>query len=118
MTCNPNTRVRFFLDQYGESGKVVLSAYDTIDPLRCGYMPDEYLGYAERYMVSFQYALALHPEVWNSVELAEELVRRTFYPAQIVQGFVTLEAIKALAVEIQTNIWSTRWLHEELNKQP
>jgi len=92
--------VSAFLERNGSLGRITLEALEKIAPFHC-YMPDEYLSYAERFIES---ACGYIPsEYANCPDLVEELVRRSFYPAQVcfntsLDGYwVTPEDIKTIA---------------------
>lgn len=95
MTYDPRVRVEAFRAETGTLGEIVLSTFNAIDPFHCYYgedcNPDEYLGYAERLIKALQRARVFQEEL--SEELVVELVRRAFYPSQVVNGWVKPDEI-------------------------
>jgi hypothetical protein len=98
---NAEATVSAFLEEQGQLGVVVLGAWNAVDPLHCFSMPDEYLGYAERFI---ELTTGTIPERWSDYpDLMEELVRRSFHPMQVCfnvrlgQSRVTAESIKSIA---------------------
>lgn len=109
-TYNPKTKVADFVAKHGELGRLVLEVFNTVNPLRCYYgddcNPDEYLGYAERFIT----ALERESIFLNGSRKAEvlsgfvlELFRRCFGPTQIVEGWVSESAIEMLRSELFRN---------------
>ncbi|PJE50947.1 MAG: hypothetical protein COV29_01565 [Candidatus Yanofskybacteria bacterium CG10_big_fil_rev_8_21_14_0_10_36_16] len=101
---NPKARVSGFIQKFGQLGEVALGAWNAVDPLRCCHCPDEYLGYARRFVEG---VVRVIPSEWpNHPDLVEELVRRSFYPTQVVNHtglghpWVTAEDIKSIAQHI------------------
>ena len=102
-TYNPQALVLSFTKEYGELGILVLEIFNTIDPLSCYYgddcNPDEYLGYAKRFITSLE-----QDSIWlNNSRRVEvlpafvlELFRRCFSTSQIAEGWVSEAAITAL----------------------
>jgi hypothetical protein len=78
----------------------VLEAFDRIDPLRCGGgMPDEYLGYAKRFVEELPKAQLTSNKPKES-KLFTEMVRRCFTANQIVEGWVSCLSIETIASDI------------------
>lgn len=112
MTYDPREKVACFAKEYGEVGLAVLFVWNTANPLRCYYgddcNPDEYLGYVERFIKGLDRDLiALNRPVKEGVveRLVRECVRRSFYPSQFAEGWVTndnIEEIMAMILSIPT----------------
>ncbi len=98
------TKVEVFVKENGELGNITIEVWNEVDPLHCLCLPDEYLGYAKRFVRG---ALGIVDfESWSKQPgLVEELVRRSFHPAQVVEhtsGFlwVTPEEIQKISRRI------------------
>ncbi len=107
MAYSPQAAVAEFISRTGQAGELVLSVYTQHDPLHCYFgedcNPDEYLGYAERFVESMQRESVFlndsrKDQAWPS--LLYELTRRTFGPCQIAEGWVTEEQIKEIALSL------------------
>jgi len=105
-----------FLRAFGELGRLALEAWDTVDPLHCAMMPDEYLVYARKFIE--QSAQFILQEWENHPGLGEEIVRRCFAPTQVCyhigldESFVSDRDIKAIAEQISRGVaelggWAT-----------
>jgi len=85
-----------------------LRAFNTIDPLSCFFAPDEYLGYAKRFIEGLKnneiyFNPGLRNESWP--RFIAELVRRSFYAVQLAEGIWVREgAIEEIAHAIQIGI--------------
>lgn len=95
----PNERVEAFVKDEGLFGAIVLEAFDEADPLRCGIVPDEYLGYAKRFVEALPKA-QLTSNKPEALELFTEVVRRSFSANQIAENWVSLESVEAIAKTI------------------
>ena len=116
---NPHNRVVVFIQEHGKLGEIAMEAWNSVDPFHCLYPggyecpcdlqnPDEYLGYAERFVQGFGKAsVALGG---STPELVEELVRRSFGASQVVVNpanglrWVSTEDLKAIAQRIAEQI--------------
>lgn len=82
---DPHGLVGAFITKHHIMGAIVLSAWNEADPLSCYYgddcNPDEYLGYAERFIEGLERILP--EERKRYPHLIAELVRRSFYPSQV-----------------------------------
>lgn len=71
------------------NARKVLDAYNTVDPFQCYFgedcNPDEYLGYAKRYLDS------------DTTATPFERVKSTFYDSQTEEGWVTDDQIAQIA---------------------
>ena len=90
-----------FIQKYGQIGQIALEAWNAVDPLHCFHAPDEYLGYARRFIEGATSVSPVTSE-W-STSLVEELVRRSFRPSQVCihsglnAPWATMESIKAIS---------------------
>lgn len=87
-----------FLRGKDKVAKIVLDAFNSIDPLHVFYDEncDEYFGYVERFMK------LLGGRNLNDLKVEQiiELVKNSFYEEQVEKGFVGAEDIKYLALVI------------------
>lgn len=94
-------REESFLSEHGDLGYMTLSIFSSVNPMR--FARDEYIGYAERFIKEAGKYL---PTEWNNYPgLAKELVRRSFYPTQVLPStdgyvWVSEEHISAIADSI------------------
>mgnify|MGYP003963549347 CR=1 FL=1 len=100
-----------FIQKWGLIGEIVLGAWDAVDPLRCLYAADEYLGYAKRFLeAATQAAVSIADEWTDFPGFVEELVRRAFSPSQVVPNtklgrpFAREEDIQAIARSITEQV--------------
>lgn len=98
---DPEAAVSGFIQEHGQIGAIALEAWNAVDPLHCLYAPDEYLGYAKRFVEG---AARVIPSEWSlHPDLVEELVRRSFSPTQVCnhtnlgQPWTTMDDIKAIS---------------------
>ena len=80
---DPDKRVAAFVCKHGIVGHIVLEAWNEVDPLRCLYAPDEYIGYAERFMEGLHNAHRMAPETLARPDNIGQLVRRSFHAGQL-----------------------------------
>jgi len=100
---DPEANVLEFIREFGQVGSIALEAWNRTDLFHClyGCNPDEYLGYAKRFAEAA--ARVARSEWSDHPDLVEELVRRSFYPTQIVNHtglghpWVTAEDIKSIS---------------------
>lgn len=101
-TYDPHAKVRLFTEKHGGLGKLVLNVLSTVDPLFCYFgeqcNPDEYVGYAERFITGLRENSGNLNESMREQVLPAfvlEVFRRSFYVSQIAQGFVgNLEIVR------------------------
>ncbi len=112
----PEERVEEFKQEHGSFGALVLDCFNEIDPLGCGMMPYEYLGYAKRFIENLLKAQVVsnRPE---TPELFIEVVRRCFYPTQVAEGIVSPGVINTIALTI-LEIMPTAGLTLDTSKWP
>ena len=96
---DPETRVHDFFQEYPESGERVLKSFTEVDPFQVffGNNPDEYLGYAKRFMN------ALEGKDLGALSEQEVvgLIRNAFHVSQIEQGLVQEKNIEDIAKKIR-----------------
>lgn len=94
-THNPHEEVESFVREHGQLGRTVLDAFNSADPLRCYYgddcNPDEYLGYARRFIARLQAARAAE----ETLDLVE-LTTKSFHKGQIGK-FADEQAVREVA---------------------
>jgi hypothetical protein len=77
-----NECVEKSIHEYGVGLRIALNAWDEVDPLHCAYTPDEYLGYAERFVKSINATLVNEEDEVMRLSLVAEHVRRSFHASQ------------------------------------
>ncbi len=102
-TSDLEKKVEAFKQKHGVFGTLVLECFNVVDPLRCGTMPDEYFGYAERFVKALPAAQVTSNQP-EALALFMEVVRRCFYPTQLAEGFVSPDAIRVIASGIQVGM--------------
>ena len=116
---NPDARVSEFIEKHGQLGQIALEAWNGVDPLHCLTVPDEYLGYARRFVEGMARVI---PSEWSDhPDLVEELVRRSFHPTQVCKhksghSWVTTEDIKTISRFIIERVEQAGGLEELLPK--
>ena len=86
MAYNPFERVAEFETKYGYDGVALLNAINKVDPYRCYYgadcNPDEYLGYAIRYLEDTHPSPVVKLASAFREELTDEEIRDILAPIQ------------------------------------
>lgn len=87
---------------FGSYGMLLLGIFSQVDPLKRGFTT-EYIGYAQR--LTSEARRYLSSEYEQHPDLLLEIVRRCFYPTQVVpntsgHAFVSREDLEKLAVEL------------------
>ncbi len=105
MVYSPWTKVYKLIEDYGQQARIVLDAYNSVDPLQIYFgedcNPDEYTEYARRFL-----ALKAEEEIFALIQpitqaVVEELVRRSFHPAEIAESkWVTLEQVHKITLAL------------------
>lgn len=93
--------VNQFIQKYGSIGRVVWQAWYDVDPFRCAFAPDEYLGYSKRFLDKLCFVYTGSVPTKPSLRGVKELVRFSFHPSQIIHGFASSEDV----YEIARRIW-------------
>ncbi len=104
---NPEAKVEAFLQRHGRFATIVLGSFDAVDPLRCGEIPDEYLGYCERFVENLPKAQVASNDP-EALELFVEVVRRTFSANQVAESWVTRETIILIAEKIRRQMLAAK----------
>ena len=99
---DPHQKVQDFLSEYSKLGRIVLDAFNAVDPLHCYYgddcNPDEYLGYAKRFISRLCDAIC--EGSFNDPLEYVSLVEGSFHPGQREEGFLDQDDIYQIAVQI------------------
>jgi len=108
---DPQQQVEHSIEEHGWVVEAALAAFTSRDPLHCYYgedcNPDEYLGYAERFVkmlrqmdVSVDVMRTIDGRSLTSLDVIREIVRRTFSPSQLVLGWIKEADIEGIAVSL------------------
>ncbi len=97
---DPQERVNVMVEKYGQLGKNIIQAFNDADPLHCfyGVNVDEYVGYVNKIFAQIgdrDFQTLTNEEI-------NALVRGSFSPDQIAQGFADPADIAELTQKIIT----------------